>query len=159
ALYTDLMVNRGEIPSYGNLLPRDQVLFEQRIEVPEDADERKTRFQHVREELSALGVAEPYLKVATTTTPDKLSPRDQELRKELLWYAELVPFLRSTIGADAADLLRGRLHEGIQTYGIDVALKRDQKDYGVLSLVARTRNSWVQGPLVRTLAAWNPWMW
>src|SRR2546423_15284291 len=56
-------------------------------------------------------------------------------------------------------MLRQRLSDNVKTYGIEAVLKRDQEEYGVLSLVVRTRNSWGQGPLIQTLAAWNPWMW
>jgi ATP-binding cassette, subfamily B, bacterial len=159
-LYVDLMVNRGEIPSFGNMLQRDQVLFQRQIDLPEDSEQRTARLAQFRQELSDLGVQDlKVIEVVATPTPDKLSARDQELRKELLWYAELVPFLRDRVGEGAADLLRQRIREGIQTYGVESVFKHDQENYGALSLVVRTRQRWAQGPMVQTLAAWNPWMW
>jgi len=159
-LYADLMVNRGEIPSYANMLERDQLVFLQQIDLPPDSEESKARLQQMRQQIADLGLQDPQLiSLAATPAPERLTPRDQELRKELLWYADLVPFLGDAVGPEAADLLRQRLMEGIKTYGIDTVLKRDQENYGVLSLVVRTRNSSIQGPLVQTLAAWNPWMW
>ena len=159
-LYVDLMVNRGEIPSFGNMLQRDQILFQRQIELPEDNDQRTARLAQFRQEAADLGVQDPkVIALVTTPTPDKLSVRDQELRKELLWYAELVPFLDDRVGPEAADLLRQQLRQGIQTFGIESVFKRDQENYGALSLVVRTRHRWIQGPVIQTLAAWNPWMW
>jgi ATP-binding cassette subfamily B protein len=158
--YTDLMVNRGEIPAFGNLLRQDQIRFQGEIELPEDSEARKARLAQFRAEVVELGTQEPkIIGLVTTPTPDRLTVGDQELRKALLWYAELVPFLRDHVGPEAGDLLRQRLVNDIQTYGIDKVFKGDQEDYGGLSLVVRTRNHGVQGPLIQTLAAWNPWMW
>jgi len=159
-LYADLMVNRGEIPSLANMLPRDQDLFVQQMELPDESDAIKARSDEIRQRIADLGLHDPKLiDLAATPAPATLTPRDQEIRKELLWYADLAPFLNEAVGPEAATLLRERLGEGIKTYGIDTVLKRDQEDYGVLSLVVRTRNSAIQGPLVQALAAWNPWMW
>jgi ATP-binding cassette subfamily B protein len=159
-LYTDLMVNRGEIPSYSNMLRRDQTFFQREIDLPEDGEARKARLGQFQHEVAGLGVQDPkVLALVTSPTPQQLSPHDQELRKELLWYAGLVPFLSDRVGPDAAELLKQRLRNDIQAYGIDSVFKRDLENYGVLSLVVRTRNRVAQGPLMQTLAAWNPWMW
>jgi ATP-binding cassette, subfamily B, bacterial len=165
-LYADLMIYRGEIPCYGNVLPRDRTLFMEEIELPEDDEQRKAHFREIEHELTALGLhtarlanGRTFVDLATTNTPEKLSARDQRLRLELLWYAELHGFLKGHVGDEAAELMRSRVHENILDLGQVVALKRDLKDCGVLSLVARTRFSLIQGPIVRMLAAWNPWMW
>jgi ATP-binding cassette subfamily B protein len=159
-LYADLMVNRGEIPSYGNLLPPEQSLFEQKIELPEDAEERKARLQDIRQQIGDLDVQDARIvSLGTIAAPEKLSPKDQELRKQLLWYADVYQLMRDAVGPQAADLIKSQLAADIKTYGIDAALNRNQEDCGVLPLVLQTRNTVIQGPLVQFLASWNPWMW
>jgi ABC-type multidrug transport system fused ATPase/permease subunit len=160
AFFADLMVNRGDIPCFANLLPRDRTLFEESIELPEDQAERNARLQTIRQEFKDLGLdTARSLSLASTTTPDKLPPRDQLLRMELLWYADLVPFLRDAVGDDAADLFRDHLRAALKTYGVETVVKRDQEDFGALSLVVRTRNTTLQGSLVQSVVSWNPWMW
>src|SRR4051794_24495094 len=41
ALFADLTFNRGEVPSLSQLPPADRAAFVQRIQMPDDADERK----------------------------------------------------------------------------------------------------------------------
>src|SRR5262249_37493261 len=91
--------------------------------------------------------------------PDKLSPRDLEYRRQLLWYVYLIPFLRDRVGPEAADLVRDGVRANVQLVGPEVAVERDVEDCGVLSLVTRTRYRGVQGPLIGLLASWNAWMW
>jgi ATP-binding cassette subfamily B protein len=159
-LYADLMVNRGEIPSLANMLPRDRALFLDEISLPADPAEKKAKLDEFAQQVARLQLQDSQvLKLATAADPDKLSPRDQETRGELLWYAYLLPFLSDTVDPEAAELLRKGLSDNIQEHGLNVVLKRDQEDYGVLSLVVRTRNHLVQGPIVQTLARWDPWMW
>ena len=70
------MIYRGDIPCFGNLLPRDRGLFMEEIELPEDAEQRKARLKEIEQELTDLDLHTPrFVSLATTTTPDKLSAR------------------------------------------------------------------------------------
>src|SRR5262249_27399630 len=123
ALFTDLMVNRGEIPCYSHLPPPEKHHFLTRERPPE-------RLEAIQEELAALGLA-------------PLAAKDLELHAELWWYAELPLLVEQAVGADAARLVRQSRAEQIRTLGLQAAVYQNLKDLGILSLVVRNQS----GPL------------
>src|SRR5262249_48776349 len=82
----------------------------------------------------------------------------KELRNEVLWRLYLQQFLQEKVGAEAANLVRQRTRADVKKGG-GLALLHEVDDCGVLSLVVRTRDTWVVGPLTAWTASWNPWMW
>jgi ATP-binding cassette subfamily B protein len=159
ALFADLMVNRGEIPAYVNLAARPKHRFQESLQLPQEAETRKQRFGEIRERLKAIGVDDPRsVALAVTETPESLSFQDQERRMQLLWFADLPPFMRERVGDDAAEWVRYDLERNLQARGLDAALNQDLQDYGILSLVVGTRGTF-QGWFARMLARWGHWTW
>jgi ATP-binding cassette subfamily B protein len=135
-LFVDLVVSRGEIPSFRDLSPALQDYFwQQWLALPET--ERK-------DDVRAVGVDDPkkvhYL--ATVDRSHELSPQDQELR----WRGQLYHILGEQVGPDAAEVM--------------VSTPPDQPlpERGILSLVVRSQNQYYRG-FISWLARWNPWTW
>jgi len=84
AFFTDLVVNRGEIPSYQDLTRAERNAFLTEVAPPEEAEQAPARKQQVREDLHALGVSEANLKNWLAGRPlEDVSTRE----RALLWYA------------------------------------------------------------------------
>jgi ATP-binding cassette subfamily B protein len=154
ALFADLMVERGEIPCWANLCERDRAIFLERLE-----SATAPSSDSVRRDVESLGVTDAgTLELAGVRSEDKLSPRDRELRLELLWFARLVPFLRESVSEDAAEQVRDNIRANIENWGLQVALNHNLKDFGVLGLVVRSQSS-LPGALLGLVVPWNRWMW
>lgn len=159
ALFADLMVNRGEVPAYADLNDRQRYHFQGALELPEAEATRKVHLERVRQRLQDVGVTDSKaVAVATSEAPDRLSEREQELRAELLWFADLPPFLEERVSEEAADWVRHDLAASVRERGLEAALAHDLGDYGVLSLVVRTRGTF-QGWLSAFFARWGEWTW
>ncbi len=159
ALFADLMVERGEIPCFANLPVREQNSFANSLVLPENAEERKDFLKKIRQDMEDLGLDDPPLvKLAASESLDTLSVRDQELRKELLWYVKLVPWLKHDVSAEAAEEVRQGLRDHIENLGPEIALNHNLEDFGLLSLQARSQFS-VKKSWLAPLARWSPWMW
>ncbi|HEV3119404.1 MAG TPA: ABC transporter ATP-binding protein, partial [Gemmataceae bacterium] len=133
-LFVDLIVSRGEIPSFASLAKTDQDNFF-KFWSSLDQQTRMTRLQEMGVDAKTAGIA-------ARDNPVALPPRDQEL----LWRVYVYDLLERRVGPKAAALVKGE--------------SRDQPltDLGILSLVVRS-NTRIYGRLVAWVARWNPWMW
>lgn len=159
-LFTDLAVNRGEIPCYANLASREKDAFDVQIQIPAEPDEQKAFLKEIEHRLTALEISsEGATKLASTLSPDLLSPADQEIRKGLLWFLKLPQTLAEAVGPDAGEEVQSEIRHNLhQQYGLEVAVNRNLEDFGLLSLVVQTRNSF-SGWFPAWLARWNSWTW
>lgn len=130
ALFADLLVNRGKIPSFAELPPRQQERFLDDWQSQPD-EERAER-------LRQAGVAQPEAK----TEASRLTRHDPEL----LWRQELRDLLGRRVGPGAAAVVS------------DDPNGADLEDRGILSLVVRTRGQ-LNGPLAGVMARLAPWTW
>ena len=150
ALFADLMVDRGEIPCFANLPLRERNAFSAALGLPENAKQREQFYQTILPEMQDLSLDKK--------TIDKLSTRDEEFQKEVLWYVKLVPWLKENVSADAAEQVRDKLRANVGAQGAEIALNHNLEDFGILSLLARSHYS-LQKTWLTPLARWNPWMW
>ncbi len=158
-LFFDLCVNQGKVPCLAQAprVERDQFLAS--IQLPEESDARKDRVKAFVEHVRELKLGDPALeRLAAAVDLDKLSDADRELRRDLLWMAELPVFFGEAIGPDAANEIREALHRHVQSSGPVAALNRDLEDLGILGLVARSRSSY-QRWFVQPLAYGAEWTW
>jgi ABC-type multidrug transport system fused ATPase/permease subunit len=149
ALFADLMVNRGEIPCYANLPQREKKYFLSLLDERAPGKERA-----VQQALTLFGVDEAHQERLAAGSPEQRA----ELSREALWMAELVPMLEDAVGSDAADEVRTRIQDSVRKWGPELAFNHNLEDFGILSLVVRSRSS-LQGNLVAPVARWNGWMW
>ncbi|AMV25883.1 Lipid A export ATP-binding/permease protein MsbA [Gemmata sp. SH-PL17] len=156
-LFVDLLVWRGEIPTYAQLSAARKREF---------ADEWATRSDADRAEAVArLGWPVHRAKRLETRTDDDLKPIAKAPAEEHLfadewdarWHAGVYLALRDRVNQSAAD-------NYLPPPGWERADKADSADpearpqFGVLSLVVRERNRWT-GPVLGWVASWNPWTW
>lgn len=137
ALFADLMVHRGQVPTYTELSPAEQedfLSYWQRLK----SEERRQR-------LSDYGVGEKAVESITGTETSQ-QPLAQQA---LCWDADIFSFLRDRVGPDAA----AAYHEDRSAPS-----PHTTANLGVLSLVVRTRN-YLPNLFVSGLARWNSWMW
>lgn len=154
-LFIDLMVSKGEIPSYYDLPANEQRRFLNDVMLPDDKEGREARIQQVQEELQKLGLDSAPLKSWAKGEPiEKWSAREPAL----LWWAELPPWLDAKVGSAAGEMIREQLRTAVQNRGTEVALYQTLGESGILSLVVRNRQSFAGG-FFEHLAYWNEWMW
>ena len=124
-LFVDLVVSRGEIPSFRDLPPQAQAYFWDRWRtLPE---------QDWKELIQESGVQDPkQIKYLATAEPQSLSPRDQELLR-----GQIYQLLKDQVGADAAEVV--------------VGVRPDQPlpEQGILSLVVRSQDEYYGGLVSR----------
>ncbi len=156
-LFIDLMVERGEIPSYHQLPERERQAFGREVALPEDANESKSRIEEVKKELKELGFDPDQVKSwAAGESADRWGPHEPAL----LWWAELPRTIEARVGRDAAMKVRNDLKasNAMLRRGPDVTAQQALEDTGVLSLVIRTRHNF-RGRILGFVADWNEWMW
>lgn len=158
ALFTDLIVNRGEIPCLHNLPIRERNAWRESAAFPEDAEANKARIDHILQGLKELGVEDPKVAHLLVHGPAKPSAPETEFRWHLLWFVDLPELVRDSVGEDAAQMVRERVRAHIMDFGLEAAVQRNLTDLGILSLVVRTRSSSQSWPAM-ILARWNDWMW
>jgi ATP-binding cassette subfamily B protein len=153
-LFIDLLVERGEIPSFHQLPRHERDLFLREI-APEEKDKRDELIDSIRAELKALNFDPALVKSWEKGEPlDKLPAHE----KALLWWAKMPDLLKEKVGDDAAKKVRDDLRASIETRGADVTAQQALGECGILSLVVRTRHG-SKGRLLGHLADWNEWMW
>jgi ATP-binding cassette subfamily B protein len=145
--FIDLMVKHGEIPSYHQLTTHERRQFLSELALPKDDDKRKQRIDEIQEELKNLGIDKSQVHAWAEGEPvENLGPNEPAL----LWWADLLLWVRSHVGAHAADLVQEELKHAKEQRGLE--------DFGVLSLATRSRHNY-KGTLLGVVARWNPWMW
>ena len=139
-LFVDLLVWRGEIPSYAQLSA---------LKKQEFAAEWAERPQADREEaVKRLGLAGPE---ANAIAASDSSPAPTPSQWELRWRAGVFLALRDRIGGEAADTYLPETANGATD-------PESRPRLGIASLIVRERNRWT-GPVLGSLASWNKWMW
>ena len=156
ALFADLLVNQGAIPAFHHLPVRQYNQYFASITLPEDAAARKARVEELQQRLKEIGLGQPPW--AQLVTQESGKRRELELRRHVLWFAELPELLRESVGDGAAEQARDSIKSKIQTLGVEAAVFQDLEDFGILSLVVRVRGG-LQGWLASSLARACSWMW
>jgi len=133
-LFVDLVVSRGEIPSFRDLSPALKEYFWQRWEALPETDRKKG--------LQDSGVDPKKALELVKANPQKLPPQDQELR----WRGQLYHILEEQVSPDAAKVVA------------DTPLDQPLPEGGILSLVVRSQDRFYRG-FITWLARWNPWTW
>jgi ATP-binding cassette subfamily B protein len=154
ALFIDLVVNHGEVPSYGQLGPAERAVFQAEATLPEDAEAAQARKQRVAETVKALAPTEAPLR---SWLPGESVENLPYRERALLWYVETAHYLQDAVGDDAGERMLDQLRRNAEARGWDAALDQPVGDLGLLSLAARSRHMPVTGWLVATLASWSGW--
>lgn len=149
--FIDLIVERGEMPSFHQLPEHERRAFLKEIAHADDPEARKT----LKDELTALGF-DP----ADVAAWDKTGPIDHWSPHEcaVLWWADLPRYLEERVGPAAAEKVRGELGASIKKNKAEVTAHQPLGDCGLLSLVVRARNGG-KGWFLARFAAWHEWMW
>lgn len=167
-LFVDLLVWRGEIPTYAQLTPAQKVEFAKEwADRPED---------HRKEAVARLGWPDARAKRLATANDDELKKLAKVKEEEHLfadewearWEAGVYLSLRDRVNPRAADTYLPSPAERQARWDHAVARAKESDEaapdpdarphYGLLSLVVRERNRWT-APLIGKLAALNSWTW
>jgi ATP-binding cassette subfamily B protein len=158
-LFFDLCVNEGKVPSLARLPARERAEFIKSIQLPANAEAREELVQEFIGRVRELKLGDPGLsRLAAAHDLETLGEAARELRRDLLWMAELPHFYEEAVSPAAADAVRDALRMQVEKYGAGLAISRDLDDLGGLGLVARTRSSY-QRWFIRPLVRWNEWTW
>ncbi|MCI0379218.1 MAG: ABC transporter ATP-binding protein/permease [Gemmataceae bacterium] len=158
ALFADMAVHRGEIPSFSNLPARERSRFVAGLALPENAEALEERNAYIRKALAELQIDDPAVVQLAQTPNGQLTEPDREFQRHLLWFAELPAFLRDAVSDRAGDMVRDQLRAHIQKYGLQAAVHHNLPDWGILGLVVRGRSG-LQGTLAAPAASWADWTW
>ena len=158
ALFADLMVHQGEIPSFAQLAKDAQRRY-----LTRDVDALVLNSApldiHLRKRLQTLwSDADSSQTLAIDNNQLAALARQESLRNGLLWLLDLPDMIENSVGPEAAALVRVELRRHLLNHGIDRASAVPLADFGILGLVVRTQGT-LQGGLAAPLARWNPWMW
>lgn len=155
ALYVDIVVNRGELPSLSDVPLARRDAFLSNATVPEDLEAAAAAKHRVHETLHGLNLSDADLKGwFAGTDASKLPYRE----RALLWYVAAIDQVQDAVGDSAAAQVAERLKHNIEQRGQDTALAQPIADFGLLSRVVRSQGT-VTGWLAARLAAWNDWTW
>jgi ATP-binding cassette subfamily B protein len=138
-LFADLVVSRGELPSFQNVSPNAQELLLADWEaLAQDPAAHEDRLEALR----ALGLDEKASRELASSDPLLVTPA----QREFLWRAHAYEVLKQGVGEEAANLVPPQ------------ASGEHLKDLSILSLVVRSHGR-PYGPVIGWLARWNPWIW
>jgi ATP-binding cassette subfamily B protein len=140
-LFVDLLVWKGEIPSYADLRPARKIAFAEEWTARSEVDKADAVKRLGLPESSRSRVAAAELKRPPT-------PAEWEWR----WRAGAYLAIRDRVGAEAADAYLPEVPAA------DSADPATRPQLGLLSLVVRERDRWT-GTLAGWVARWNPWAW
>src|SRR5207249_3760231 len=87
---------------------------------------------------------------------EKFTGQQLDQKPEAQWFGELPHLLENAVDAEGANQARQAIAAHVKAIGPDAALYRDLHDFGLLSLVMRTRSR-MQGSVAAFLASWNHW--
>ena len=137
ALFADLMIHRGHVPSYGDLAvaPRGSL----------EAEWARLPVEEKKRQLQDWKVDEATLAKLTAESPGNLTPALHEGQ----WRAFVSYLLARRVSPEAAEVYRERT----------LAATNEPPYVGVLSLVVQSRDHWLGNRTVSALARWFPWTW
>ena len=159
-LFVDLVVSQGTIPSFDQLPAPEQEAFLREYRLPDEAAERVALVGKVQQHFDRIEAGRVDLKTSThlpTWLAGESPRRLPRAEQTLLWYAALPDWLEAAVSPAAAATVRTSIRERIEASGLD-SIDRPIPNYGLLSLVVRSRSSY-SGGVVRTLAGWEEWTW
>ncbi|MFM8273293.1 MAG: hypothetical protein ACKODX_13340, partial [Gemmata sp.] len=156
-LFVDLLVWRGEVPSYSQLTPAQKREFATEWAGRADADRA--------EAVGRLGCSAYRGKRLEARTDEELKPLARTKNEEHLfadewetrWHAGVYLALRDRVGQAAADVYLPAAG-GERAEAAEPPDPNSRPQYGLLSLVVRERNRWT-GASLGKLAASNIWTW
>lgn len=156
ALFTDLMVNRGEIPTYSQLSRRTQKHTLHYDEEPMTAAAWK---EHLHQGYLALMTdANSDSPVVLPQTQLTTIAGNEARARALAWFLELPNLIEQNVDDHAATQVRAELRRHFAAHGLERGPDLPLQNFGVLGLVVRTQGA-LQGSVVAQLAHWNSWMW
>jgi ATP-binding cassette subfamily B protein len=154
-LFIDLMVERGEIPSFHQLPEHERRLFLNENALPEDKDKRADFIKPIKVELDALKFDSAQLRSWEKGEPiEKWTAQE----KALLWWAKLPELVKQKVGDEAEDRVRQKIRDSNANRGSEVTERQALENCGILSLVVRSQHSY-KGRFLGFIAEWNDWMW
>lgn len=150
-LFIDLMVDRGEIPSFQHLTPHDRQAFLNEITLPDDKEKRDEAIAAMHRSLDGLPFDASMIRAwEKGEPPDKLTAHE----KAVLWWIKVPEAVRDKVGEDAARKVRADL----KNRGANGVVYQPLEQCGLLGLVVRARHTF-KGRLIGVVAEWNAWTW
>ncbi len=162
-LFVDLLVWRGEIPTYAQLTAARKRAFAEEWERRPEADRKAA--------VERLGWSDPRTARIATANDDELKekkltkgPADEHLFEdewEGRWRANVYLALRDRVNQRAADAylpVGWNSDTRAETEASENGEPTGHPQYGLLSLVVRERSRWT-GPILGAFAAGNSWTW
>ncbi len=141
-LIADLMVSRGQIPSFADLPRSEQDAFLKRWASQTEVQ----RFQSLKEsgvdDKTARELARAVDPETKAIDVSRVGPKEQER----LWRHHVTELLEKRVSPEAANLLA------------DTDVERTLTDHGILSLIVRSEHRFFM-PVLAGLARTNSWMW
>ncbi|MBI1831234.1 MAG: ABC transporter ATP-binding protein, partial [Planctomycetes bacterium] len=150
-LFIDLIVERGEIPSYHSLPSHERQAFANSFQSAEGKGKRDELVAAIKTELKAQNFDPAALRMWDKGEPFEKLPAEE---KALLWWASLPELIEDRVGEDAAQKVR----DDLRHRGPDATVFNPIEQGGMLSLVVRARHSY-KGRVIGFLAEWNAWTW
>ena len=150
-LFVDLLVWRGEIPTYAQLSAARKREFAEEWAARSDADriEAVKRLGWPDQRAKRVAVGDDEKLKESATTPAEFHPFADEW--EARWQSNVYLTLRDRVNQNAADTY-------LPAVKPEKADPEARPQLGLLSLVVRERNRWT-GPLLGKIAAFNSWTW
>ena len=148
-VFADLIASRGEVPSYLQLSSSERAAFQTETSPPDDAEslEDLTRL------LGEIGFTPADISGWLAGTPlDRLSYRENAI----VWNVQMAQYLHDAVGEEARNRFVNRFSGNMKAHGSDEALIRPVGDVGLLSLVIRSRGTWI-GSTVAILLRGGAW--
>jgi ABC-type multidrug transport system fused ATPase/permease subunit len=161
-LFVDLLVWRGEIPTYGQFSAERKRAFADEWEKRSETDRR--------EAVARLGLSDARARRIETANDEELkekkltkSKADEHLFEdewEARWRAGVYLALKDRVNQSAADtyMPQAPVERAKEAVTPEPPSPDVRPQYGLLSLVVRERNRWT-APLLGKLAALNSWAW
>ncbi len=137
-LFVDLLVGRGQVPSYTQLTPAKQKEFAEEWEKRPEADR-----------VEAVKRVTNWESQAKTLVGGEKGPAPTSYEWEQRWRAGVYLALKDHVSPAAADAYLPEKPS---------ATPEQTPRLGVLGLVVRERTQWT-GHFLGSIASWNPWMW
>ena len=150
-LFIDLLVERGDIPSYHALTAAERQSFAQSLQAAAANGKREEVVAAIKAELQAHNVDASALQMWEKGEPFEKLPAQE---KALLWWAKLPELFADRVCEAAAQKIRDDLRSHVNDAGLYLPIEQG----GLLSLVIRTRHSY-KGRIIGFLAEWNSWTW